>query len=87
MAMSIRNNDVEQAARELARMTGESLTQAILKALRERLQRISGRRKSLHLADQLDDIAKRCAHLPILDQRSENEILGYDEQGIPRHDH
>jgi len=87
MAMSIRNSDVEQAARELARRTGETLTEAILKALRERLQRISARRRSAGLADQLDDIAKRCANLPLLTARSENEILGYDEHGIPRHDH
>ena len=87
MAMSIRNQEVEQAARELARKTGETLTQAILNALRERLERIAGRRKSLGLADQLDAIARRCASLPILDARSENDILGYDEQGIPRHDH
>ena len=85
--MSIRNHDVEKAARELAQRTGETLTGAILKALRERLQRISTRRRLAGLADQLDGIAMRCARLPVVDARSENEILGYDEQGIPRHDH
>jgi antitoxin VapB len=35
------------------------------------------------LADQLDDIAKRCAAHPVIDERSEDEILGYDEKGLP----
>ena len=74
---------MEQAARELARKTGETLTQAILNALRERLERIAGRRKSSELADQLNEIALRCASLPIIDPRSDDDILGYDEHGLP----
>jgi antitoxin VapB len=83
MALSIKNLEVEQMARELAQKTGESLTQAILKALRERLSRVARRRRPVALVDQLDTIAKRCAALPVLDIRSENEILGYDAHGIP----
>ncbi len=84
MALSIKNPEAERLARELARQTGESLTEAILKALHERLQRVMGRRRPLGLADQLDEIAKRCAALPVIDARSEDEILGYDEKGLPR---
>jgi antitoxin VapB len=42
------------------------------------------RRKGRSLADELDEIAKRCAALPGLDARSADEILGYDEHGLPR---
>ena len=84
MPLSIKNPEVDRLARELARRTGESMTEAILQALRERLQRVTGRRHPVKLADQLDEIARRCASLPVLDDRSEDEILGIDEHGIPR---
>lgn len=35
-----------------------------------------------HLADELDEIAKHCACLPVLDARTPDEILGYDEHGF-----
>jgi antitoxin VapB len=84
MALSIKNPEAERLARELASKTGESMTEAILKALRERLEREVGRRRHLRLVDQLDEIAIRCAALPVIDDRSEDEILGYDEKGLPR---
>ncbi len=84
MALSIKNPEAEHLARELAKQTGETLTEAILKALRERLQRVTGRHRPMELADQLDEIAKRCGALPVIDARSEDEILGYDEKGLPR---
>lgn len=84
MPLSIKNPEVDRLARELARRTGESMTEAILKALRERLQTVTGRQHPIKLADQLDEIARRCASLPVLDDRNDNEILGFDERGIPR---
>ena len=83
MALSIKNPQAEQLARELARETGENLTEGILKALHERLQRVKARARPRGLAEQLDEIAVRCAGLPVLDTRSEDEILGYDENGMP----
>jgi antitoxin VapB len=84
MALSIKNPQAEHLARELAEQTGETLTEAVLKALQERLRRMTGRRHPIRLADQLEEIAKRCAALPVIDERSEDEILGYDEKGLPR---
>jgi len=84
MAISIKNPEAERLARELAKRTGESMTEAIVKALRERLQHVTGRRRAVSLADQIGEIATRCSALPLLDVRSEEEILGYDEKGLPR---
>ena len=83
MALSIRNPEAERLAREVARRTGETLTGAIVTALEERLRRLDGRTTPRRLADELDEIALRCAALPVLDDRSEDEILGYNELGIP----
>ena len=53
-------------------------------ALRDRLTRVRRERSKQRLADELDAIAQHCAALPVLDPRSADEILGYDETGIPR---
>ena len=71
-------------AREIAAKTGESLTGAIQKALQERLDRLRRERRSQILSSQLQEILRRVDQLPVLDSRSADEILGYDEHGLPR---
>lgn len=84
MALNIRNSETERLAAELARQTGETKTEAVTKALRDRLERVRRQRSHRRLADELEAIAEHCAGLPVLDDRTPNEILGYDEQGLPR---
>jgi antitoxin VapB len=83
MALSIKDPEADRLARELAERTGESLTQAVVVALRERLARETGRTRSIPLRDELAAIRQRCAALPVIDTRSVEEILGYDERGVP----
>jgi antitoxin VapB len=83
MALSIKDPETDRLARAVARETGETITQAVTKALAERLDRLR-RRPRRRLADELDEIALRCAALPELDPRSADEIIGYDETGVPR---
>ena len=63
---------------------GETITQEITKSLEERLLREEGKRKVRRPSEELLDIGKRCAGLPDLDSRSPDEVIGYDEQGLPR---
>ena len=84
MALSIKSIEAERLAREIASKTGESLTAAIQKALQERLERLRNQRRSQILAGQLEEILRRVDQLPVLDNRSADEILGYDEHGLPR---
>jgi len=44
---------------------------------------LEGRNRGRSLADELDEIAKRCAALPTLDKRTPDEIIGYDDRGLP----
>ncbi len=83
MALNIRNPETERLAETLARLTGESKTQAVTQALRDRLERVRRRRSGRRLADELDEIAKHCGSLPVLDDRAADEILGYDAHGLP----
>jgi antitoxin VapB len=84
MALSIKNEDTERLARQVARETGESLTEAIQKALQERWERLKTRQRSHILTGQIEDLLRRVDALPTLDSRPDDEILGYDEHGAPR---
>jgi antitoxin VapB len=84
MALKIKHPDADRLARELAARTGESLTDAVLNAIRERLRREETRRKAPSLRRELAKIRERCSALPVIDRRSAEEILGYDEHGLPR---
>ena len=83
MSFSIKNPEADRLVRQLTGLTGETLTGAVVAALRERLERVRARKGGRSLADELDEIAIRCAALPVLDPRSPEEILGYDEHGLP----
>jgi antitoxin VapB len=84
MPLSIKNEATERLARQVARETGESLTEAIQMSLQERWERLKRRRKSHVLTGQIEDLLRRVDALPSLDSRPENEILGYGEDGVPR---
>lgn len=83
MALNIRNAKTEKLAASIALMTGETKTEAVTKALQERLDNLKRRRSRKRLADELDEIAKHCASLPVRDLRSDEEIIGYDKKGLP----
>lgn len=84
MALSIKNDRTEQLARSIAKETGDTLTGAITRALEERLERVRGRKEGPDLVARLQAISERCAALPELDSRPEDEILAYDEYGVFR---
>jgi antitoxin VapB len=85
MALSMRDPETDRLARELARLTGESMTGAIRAALEERLAREKRRREAdiERRRQAINAIVERFASLPVLDDRSDEEILGYDENGLP----
>ena len=83
MPFSVKDPEADRLVRELAKRTGETLTQAIVVAVRERLGRIERARRP-SLAEEIGRIAKRSASRPVRDERSADDILGYDEAGLPR---
>ena len=76
MALNIRNEETEQLAEVLAKLTGATKTEAVTQALRDRLARVRRERSRRRLADELDEIARHCSRLPVLDARTPDEILG-----------
>jgi antitoxin VapB len=81
MALSIKSDEADRLAREIAERTGETLTEAVVVALRERLAR--ERRHGPGITGRLRRLADDVADLPIEDGRSPDELVGYDEQGLP----
>lgn len=84
MALSIRNPRAEKLARQVAAESGENLTEAIIHALEERLERLIGRCTATDVAEEIMKISLRCRSLPDRDRRGADEILGYDERGLPQ---
>ncbi|MBB3976083.1 antitoxin VapB [Rhizobium azooxidifex] len=84
MPLNIKDETTHELARQLAERTGESLTRAVRHALEEKLARLRAEKPAPRLADQLDRIALDCAALPVLDRRSPEDIIGYDEDGLPQ---
>lgn len=84
MALNIKDEQTDQLAREVAKQAGETITEAIRVSLQERLQRLSGKQHASTRKEKLYEILHRVDRLTRIDNRSEEEILGYDENGIPR---
>jgi len=84
MALNIRNRETETLATALAEATGETKTEAVRRALQERLERVRHQRRRRSLVEEINRIADHCTALPELDLRRPDEILGYDEHGLPR---
>ncbi len=84
MALIIHDAEADRLARELATQTGESLDQAVVNALRVRLERERQRVERPYVRELFRHAQERISRLPVLDNRSDDEILGYDENGLPR---
>jgi antitoxin VapB len=82
MALNIKDSETERCVRDLAALTGETVTTAVRRAAEERLQRVRRGRARRSLAAEIMEIGERCASLPDLDTRTPDQMLGYDEQGL-----
>lgn len=83
MALNIKNPEAGRLAQELAMLTGESLTDVVTSALRARLTVVRRQKDQSALMADIQQIQAFVASLPDLDQRTPDELLGYDEFGLP----
>jgi antitoxin VapB len=81
MALIIKSAEAERLTRELAAHTGEGITEAVIIALRERLERT--KRRPTVLKDEITRIGSECAALPELNPCAADEILAYGSDGLP----
>jgi antitoxin VapB len=83
MALSIKDPETERLAKALAQKTGESITMATRRALEDRLRRVGNQARKEILLEELAASRRRFSALPVLDNRTPDEILGYDDDGLP----
>lgn len=85
MALNIKDPETDRLARQLAELTGESITSALRQALQARIESVQGtrRRESARTSAVLDEVAARGRARAVLDPRTPDEIIGYDESGLP----
>jgi len=84
MALSFKDAETDSLARQVARLTGETLTEAVRGALRERLRHEQLKRGERPWDQaKIDALIDRYNALPVFDTRTDDEILGYDENGLP----
>jgi antitoxin VapB len=85
MPLSIKDPEADRLARAVAQRTGETLTQAVINALRERLAREERKEQAIEsLVEDVMEIGRHCASPPLLAARSADDIIGYDDNGLPR---
>ena len=83
LSLNIKNEETHRRVRELAHLAGETMTQAVDRAVTERLDRLARAGNRTQRVDRLLQIGRECAALPVLDERSPEDML-YDERGLPR---
>ncbi len=82
--LNIKDPEAHALASELARRTGQTLTRVVTETLRDRLVRERAVSSQARLAARVLEIGRRASSRPVLDPRTPDEILGYDECGVPR---
>jgi antitoxin VapB len=83
MAISLKDPETDRLARAVAALTGETLTAAVRNALAERLERERLKRGEVpDLLARIREIQDHLASQPVYDDRSPDEIVGYDENGM-----
>ena len=84
MALNIKDPETDRLAQQLAELTNENITDAVKAALRDRLEREQRRRGKRIDWTLLRQKQEEIARLPVVDHRSPDELLEYDERGLPR---
>jgi antitoxin VapB len=83
MALNIKDPHTDRLARELAQVTGESITVATRQAIKERLARVRARALVEPRNEEIGELIARGRTRPMLDDRDAETILGYDASGVP----
>jgi antitoxin VapB len=84
MGLNLKAEETHRLARELAELTGESMSKAVTEALRQRLEQVQ-RKRGVGLAGRLLAIGRDCAaRLPEPYRSVDHGELLYDDKGLPR---
>jgi antitoxin VapB len=83
VSLNIKNERTHRRVKELARLAGETMSEAVDRAVAERLERLRRTQGRQAIVEELLEIGRECAALPVLDDRGPDDML-YDERGLPK---
>jgi antitoxin VapB len=81
MGISIKNPEAERKLRRVARLLGKSLTATVIELVDGKLREIDAKKDRERIHRAVDRIVRRVKALPVLDNRTPDEILGYNDKG------
>lgn len=79
--LNIKDADVYRMVREIADQTGQTLTDVVRRAVKREHDRVQRIKPDPIRIDKINEIVDHYAKLPVLDNRTDDEIVGYDESG------
>ena len=83
MTLSIKNPKADRLAKELAKATGQTVTEAVIDALEANLKVARARRVTVDPSGEVGDLQAFVAGLPDQSPLSPHDVLDYDEHGLP----
>ena len=83
MPLNIKNEETYSLARQLADRTGQSLTRVVHDALEKEVRRLALTQTPKAQLEEVQAIIARISARPAKDTRSADDIIGYDENGLP----
>ncbi len=82
MSLEINSAKATDLASELAAATGEDIDTALVRAIEERLLRVTRQAPAIEQGE-IESLFEKLAQMPVLDARSPDEILAYGSNGLP----
>jgi len=90
MSINIKNKEADRLLAELKESTGKGTSELVLELLRQEHARIAAEHRPRPDQEELEQILAATREMqrlwresPVIDPRSPDEILGYDENGLP----
>jgi antitoxin VapB len=82
MGVSIKSTEAERKLRRVSRLLGKSMTATVIELADGKLKEIDAKKDRERKLRKVDDIVRRVKALPVLDNRTPDEILGYNKDGL-----
>ena len=82
MGVSIKSAEAERKLRRVSRLLGKSMTATVIELADGKLKELDAKKDRERRLHKVDEIVRRVSALPVLDDRSADEILGYNKDGL-----
>lgn len=82
MGVSIKSEEAERKLRRVSRLLGKSMTATVIELADGKLKELDARKDRERIHKAVDRIVRRVKALPVLHEGTDDEILGYNKDGL-----